>query len=96
MLRNDFMLMLCYRYGKRRSSLGELDLPAAGDDLFAGDVSPTFDKPLSLEKTIEDARFIAQHVKNKDKFENVSILIDGVMGNRSISAVIQDKNSNLV
>lgn len=35
--------------------------------------SPTFDKPShEMEKTIEDARFIAQHVKNKDKFENVS------------------------
>nr|WUR05311.1 nicotinic acetylcholine receptor alpha 1 [Orius laevigatus] len=54
-----------------------LPLPSADDDLFspgichADDVSPTFEKPLSLEKTIEDARFIAQHVKNKDKFENV-------------------------
>ncbi|CAB0009195.1 unnamed protein product [Nesidiocoris tenuis] len=59
-----------------------LPIPSADDDLFSpgggcgggggpGDVSPTFDKPLSLEKTIEDARFIAQHVKNKDKFENV-------------------------
>ncbi|XP_021934951.1 acetylcholine receptor subunit alpha-like 1 isoform X2 [Zootermopsis nevadensis] len=39
----------------------------------AHDHSPTtFDKPShEMEKTIEDARFIAQHVKNKDKFENV-------------------------
>lgn len=28
-----------------------------------------------MEKTIEDAKFIAQHVKNKDKFENVSIYL---------------------
>lgn len=57
-----------------------LPLPSADDDLFSpgichpGDVSPTFEKPLTMEKTIEDARFIAQHVKNKDKFENVSFL----------------------
>ena len=61
-----------------------LPLPGADDDLFspgcaaavcgAHDQSPTFDKPMhEMEKTIEDARFIAQHVKNKDKFENVSI-----------------------
>ncbi|XP_023721510.1 acetylcholine receptor subunit alpha-like 1 [Cryptotermes secundus] len=38
----------------------------------AHDQSPTFDKPShEMEKTIEDARFIAQHVRNKDKFENV-------------------------
>jgi nicotinic acetylcholine receptor len=63
-----------------------LPLPGADDDLFgpgtgcvagavcgAHDHSPTFDKPShEMEKTIEDARFIAQHVKNKDKFENVS------------------------
>ncbi|KAK7870124.1 hypothetical protein R5R35_011099 [Gryllus longicercus] len=43
-------------------------LPLCG----AHDASPTFDKPThELEKTIEDARFIAQHVKNKDKFESV-------------------------
>ncbi|XP_008477631.1 acetylcholine receptor subunit alpha-like 1 [Diaphorina citri] len=44
------------------------------------DVSPTFDNQMILmprrqtreiEKTIEDSRFIAQHVRNKDKFENV-------------------------
>lgn len=65
-----------------------LPLPGADDDLFgpgtgcvagaagvcgAHDRSPTFDKPShEMEKTIEDARFIAQHVRNKDKFENVS------------------------
>ncbi|XP_068084467.1 acetylcholine receptor subunit alpha-like 1 [Anabrus simplex] len=60
-----------------------LPLPGADDDLFspgcvgppvcgAHDVSPTFEKPShEMEKTIEDARFIAQHVKNKDKFESV-------------------------
>jgi hypothetical protein len=46
------------------------------------DVSPTFDNQMILmprrqtreiEKTIEDSRFIAQHVRNKDKFENVSV-----------------------
>ncbi|KYN18047.1 Acetylcholine receptor subunit alpha-like 1 [Trachymyrmex cornetzi] len=37
------------------------------------DVSPTFEKPLvrEVEKTIDDARFIAQHARNKDKFESV-------------------------
>lgn len=59
-----------------------LPLPSTDDDLFspgcvaicpAGDVSPTFEKPITMEKAIEDAKFIAQHVKNKDKFENVSI-----------------------
>lgn len=59
-----------------------LPLPGADDDLFSpgevclnGDQSPTFEKSMTqeFEKTIEDARFIAQHVKNKDKFENVSI-----------------------
>jgi len=65
-----------------------LPLPGADDDLFgpgtgcvagaagvcsAHDHSPTFDKPShEMEKTIEDARFIAQHVRNKDKFQNVS------------------------
>lgn len=59
-----------------------LPLPSADDDLFSpgcvtsicptGDASPTFEKPLTMEKTIEDAKFIAQHVKNQDKFENVS------------------------
>ncbi|KAG8242356.1 Acetylcholine receptor subunit alpha-like 1 [Homalodisca vitripennis] len=58
-----------------------LPLPSADDDLFSpgcvaaicpgGDGSPTFEKPITMEKTIEDAKFIAQHVKNKDKFENV-------------------------
>lgn len=60
-----------------------LPLPGADDDLFGGgavagavvnDASPTFDKQShEMEKTIEDARFIAQHVKNKDKFESVSL-----------------------
>lgn len=36
--------------------------------------SPTFEKLMvnEIEKTIEDSRFIAQHVRNKDSFENVS------------------------
>ncbi|XP_055389270.1 acetylcholine receptor subunit alpha-like 1 [Condylostylus longicornis] len=63
-----------------------LPLPGADDDLFSpsgngeispnccpADISPTFDKPYlrEMEKTIEGSRFIAQHVKNKDKFESV-------------------------
>ena len=62
--------------------LPSLPLPGADDDLFGPaspayvheDVSPTFEKPLvrEIEKTIDDARFIAQHAKNKDKFESVS------------------------
>ncbi|XP_034239543.1 acetylcholine receptor subunit alpha-like 1 [Thrips palmi] len=58
-------------------------LPGPDDDLFSagcggticggpcgvpGDVSPAF---RDMDKTVEDARFIAQHVRNKDKFENV-------------------------
>ncbi|XP_017770336.1 PREDICTED: acetylcholine receptor subunit alpha-like 1 [Nicrophorus vespilloides] len=38
------------------------------------DGSPSYDKMVALhdmEKTIADSKFIAQHVKNKDKFENV-------------------------
>lgn len=64
-----------------------LPLPGADDDLFSpsgngdispgcchADLSPTFDKPYmrEMEKTIEGSRFIAQHVRNKDKFESVS------------------------
>lgn len=62
--------------------LPSLPLPGADDDLFGPaspayvheDVSPTFEKPLvrEIEKTVDDARFIAQHAKNKDKFESVS------------------------
>ncbi|XP_075144857.1 nicotinic acetylcholine receptor alpha1 isoform X4 [Haematobia irritans] len=64
-----------------------LPLPGADDDLFSpttvngdlspsccpADLSPTFDKPYlgEMEKTIEGSRFIAQHMKNKDKFESV-------------------------
>ncbi|XP_017885311.1 acetylcholine receptor subunit alpha-like 1, partial [Ceratina calcarata] len=60
--------------------LPSLPLPGADDDLFGPaspayaheDVSPTFEKPLvrEIEKTVDDARFIAQHAKNKDKFES--------------------------
>lgn len=37
-------------------------------------MSPTFEKPTyrEMEKTMEASRFVAQHVKNKDKFEQVS------------------------
>ena len=65
-----------------------LALPGVDDDLFGPasptyithedlQVSPTFDKPMlrEIERTIEDARFIAQHAKNKDKFESVSALL---------------------
>lgn len=62
--------------------LPTLPLPSADDDLFGPsspgyvheDASPTFEKPMlrEIEKTVDDARFIAQHAKNKDKFENVS------------------------
>lgn len=44
------------------------------DDQGLDRESPVFDKPIvrEMEKTIEGSRFIAQHVKNKDKFESVS------------------------
>ncbi|EAA08125.3 AGAP002974-PA [Anopheles gambiae str. PEST] len=65
--------------------LPALPLPGGDDDLFSptgngdmsptccGDLSPTFEKPLlrEMEKTIEASRFVAQHVRNKDKFESV-------------------------
>lgn len=37
--------------------------------------SPSLEKPYvrEMEKTIEGSRFIAQHLRNKDKFDNVSI-----------------------
>ncbi|KOC67808.1 Acetylcholine receptor subunit alpha-like 1 [Habropoda laboriosa] len=60
-------------YGKRFS--GEYEIPAHG--LPPSATSPTFEKPLvrEIEKTIDDARFIAQHAKNKDKFESVSTIL---------------------
>ncbi|XP_059490109.1 acetylcholine receptor subunit alpha-like 1 [Neocloeon triangulifer] len=52
-----------------------LMLPASPneDDVCRDDLSPSIDRCLAqeIEKAITDARFIAQHVKNKDKFENV-------------------------
>uniref|UniRef100_A0A182NDV2 Nicotinic acetylcholine receptor alpha 1 subunit n=1 Tax=Anopheles dirus TaxID=7168 RepID=A0A182NDV2_9DIPT len=65
--------------------LPALPLPGGDDDLFSptgngdmsptccGDLSPTFEKPLlrEMEKTIEASRFVAQHVRNKDKFESI-------------------------
>lgn len=61
--------------------------PGGDDELFSpppgspcrldlDDGSPSLEKPYvrEMEKTIEGSRFIAQHVKNKDKFESVSIL----------------------
>lgn len=69
--------------------LPSLPLPGADDDLFGPaspgyaheDVSPTFEKPLvrEIEKTIDDARFIAQHAKNKDKFESVSVPLSSLL-----------------
>lgn len=62
-------------------------LPGGDDDLFSpsgnddlsptccADISPTFEsKPImrEMEKTVEASRFVAQHVRNKDKFESVS------------------------
>lgn len=65
-----------------------LPIPGADDELFSpsmlngdlspnccpNDMSPTFEKRYmrEMEKTIEGSRFIAQHVRNKDKFESVS------------------------
>lgn len=59
--------------------------PGGDDELFSpppgspcrldlDDGSPSLEKPYvrEMEKTIEGSRFIAQHVKNKDKFESVS------------------------
>nr|CAD7423812.1 unnamed protein product [Timema monikensis] len=61
-----------------------LPLPGGDDELFSPggcvsglvcgvhDISPPFEKPSQeMEKTVDDARFIAQHAKNKDRFENV-------------------------
>ncbi|KYQ53406.1 Acetylcholine receptor subunit alpha-like 1 [Trachymyrmex zeteki] len=65
-------------YGKRFSGEYEvpphgLPPPATSPGYAHEDVSPTFEKPLvrEVEKTIDDARFIAQHARNKDKFESV-------------------------
>lgn len=70
--------------------LPALPLPGGDDELFSpagnGDfspsccvvdgISPTFEKPTQreIEKTIEGTRFVAQHMRNKDKFESVRIL----------------------
>lgn len=63
--------------------------PGGDDELFSpppgspchldlDDSSPSLEKPYvrEMEKTIEGSRFIAQHVKNKDKFESVSVTFD--------------------
>lgn len=57
---------------------------SSGDGL-----SPTFDKPImrEMEKTIEGTRFVAQHMRNKDKFESVSTH-KGAQSNRVISDVL--------
>lgn len=51
--------------------------PNGHDDMSptcCADMSPTFEKPIlrEVEKTIEASRFVAQHMKNKDRFESVS------------------------
>lgn len=54
---------------------GELSLSGCvGND---DDFSPTFEKPTmrEVEKTIEGTRFVAQHMRNKDKFESVSMVL---------------------
>ncbi|KAK0076553.1 hypothetical protein PV325_005198 [Microctonus aethiopoides] len=63
-------------------NLPTIPLRASDDDLYVPtspgyiheDISPTFERPLAreIEKTIEDVRFIAQHAKNKDKFEGLT------------------------
>lgn len=74
-------------FGETLSST--LPLPGGDDELYnhsgngdispnchhPADISPTFDKPYmrEMEKTIEASRFVAQHVRNKDKYESVSI-----------------------
>lgn len=53
-------------------------------------LSPTFDKPImrEMEKTIEGTRFVAQHMRNKDKFESVSIATRGkIFRLRSLTAI---------
>lgn len=71
--------------------LPALPLPGGDDELFStaggngdlsptccmAEISPTFEKPYmrEMEKTIEGTRFVAQHMKNKDKFESVSIFV---------------------
>lgn len=68
--------------------LPALPLPGGDDELYSPNgngelspsccvvdgVSPTFEKPTlrEIEKTIEGTRFVAQHMRNKDKFESVS------------------------
>ncbi|CAH0553706.1 unnamed protein product [Brassicogethes aeneus] len=51
----------------------ELYSPASCRTNTFDDASPSFDKVelQDMEKTIADSRFIAQHVRNKDAFENV-------------------------
>lgn len=73
------------RFGEPPLPALPLPLNSGDEELFSpgindlspnccGDVSPTFEKPnyREMEKTMEASRFVAQHVKNKDKFESVS------------------------
>lgn len=69
--------------------LPALPLPGGDDELFnphgIEDLSPTCDniqsptfaKPMlrDYEKTIDGTRFVAQHMRNKDNFESVSIAV---------------------
>ncbi|KAL7021449.1 hypothetical protein ACKWTF_011875 [Chironomus riparius] len=72
------------RFGEPPLPALPLPLSSGDEELFSpgindlspnccGDVSPTFEKPSyrEMEKTMEASRFVAQHVKNKDKFEQV-------------------------
>lgn len=77
------------RFGEPPLPALPLPLSSGDEDLFSpggndmspnccGETSPTFEsKPMyrEMEKTMEASRFVAQHVKNKDKFECVSIII---------------------
>jgi nicotinic acetylcholine receptor, invertebrate len=74
------------RFGEPPLPALPLPLSSGDEELFSpgindlspnccGDVSPTFEsKPnyREMEKTMEASRFVAQHVRNKDKFESVS------------------------
>lgn len=73
------------RFGEPPLPALPLPLSSGDEELFSpgindmspnccGEASPTFEKPTfrEMEKTMEASRFVAQHVKNKDKFESVS------------------------
>jgi nicotinic acetylcholine receptor len=81
-----FLALPPSRFGEPPLPPLPLPLSSGDEELFSpgmndmspnccGDVSPTFEKPSyrEMEKTMEASRFVAQHVKNKDKFEQVSM-----------------------